>query len=536
MPVRNATVTYNEGTGYEIENPQEATVNVGTYRTYSQRLRAGQRSLLRTADDPKRVSVPTRNGTPIPAVSVGGRVPTRWAGAGSAAIRDHWVTVPRASPGAFDDGRLLVGGVATDLFVAGDFTGHVPPAWSDLDSCSPRGGTRRRWERWSIRDAHWAVETPSGPLNRVDRGIYRLQPPESETLTVEHTASLSVDHEWGIENECGPDRHGSETTWVNHTVTTSLPLRPVHSDDLSVTAFVLDRPDRPDELHYHVEGNAGLTRGGLGSVSLSAEFGRHTWHTPWAFYPVRIHDAVRVHRRNGSTIATKETDDGPSTRYPNVHRDRVEAETQVVTANGLGFVPTVESTGAGTVNRALGPAVQTAPVADPLYTHYGGTVSPVSGTSIVNATLELTARNLLGEPVESHLRRRRFRATNLTHLGDGGSIAVRLSSNGTGLRDRTLTLDGAKRRNGVTNETGWVTIQPAAPVVTAAFDGTSYRVERSTYYSPTQASIVVPAALRQPVWSVSTALSTAVGGATAVSGWLAIGWCLRWQRRRRPDR
>jgi hypothetical protein len=533
LPVRNATVSY-EDESYTIENPAEATVNVGRYVTYTSRLRAGQRALLRTADDPSQVSVATTNGTAIAEGTAGGTVPTQWADPNGAAIRHHWADVMRASPGAFDGDRLLVGESPVRLFVPGDFTGHVPSSWSTSESCGPDGRSTRRWERWSILDVNQSASMDGRQLSPVAPGIYRIRPPATNTASIEHTASIDVRHEWGVDDDCGEDRANANTVGIHHTVETSLPLEHVRSENLSVAAFVLERPDRPIEVHYHVANDRGLTRGGLGSVTFSVDGANHTWHTPWTFYPLRTYDGVALKGRNGTTMASIETGFHDDARFPTVYRDRVEAEGYVVTANDVGFVATVEAHGPGTSNRAFQQTVQTSPVAEPIYTHYGGTAPRIDEGALADA--KLTARNVLGESIETRLRHRRYRPTSFAHRIGDRAVAFRLTSNGTALSDRTVVLRGARRREAVTNETGWVRVHPVETVVGVTFAGSGYRTDRSAYYERVQATVAVPGRLQRSVWTVSTAVFTAVTAATSIGGWLAIGWYLRWQRRRRPRR
>jgi hypothetical protein len=535
LPVRNATVRYADG-AYVIENPSVATVNVGTYVNYTQRLRAGQRALLRTADDPSRVTVARTNGTPIANASAGGGVPTRWAGGGGAAIRDHWAHVTRASPGAFDGDRLIVGDGPVRLFVPGDFTGHVPSAWSRSESCGPDGRTRRRWEHWSIEDVDRTVSVDGRRATEVAPGVYRVGPPFAETIAVEHTARLRVHHEWGVDDDCGSDTQESNTSWITHTVERSVPVARIGSENLSVTAFVVDRPDQPLEVHYHVAGNRGLVSGGLGSVTLSVDEARHTWRTPWAFYPVRTHDEIVQRWRNGTTERADATSFAVDARVPTVYRDRVEPERRVVTANDLGFVPTVETEGAATSNRSLGPTVRTAQAAESLLRHYGGTISQVSKPTVDDGRVDLTARDLLGQPVQSQVSHRQFQPTSFTHRIGNRTVATRLTSDGLGLDGRTLTLQGTRRPEAETNATGWVRVRPTNPVIGVSFAGSPYRPDRAAYYAAGRSSVTVARMLNRPTWTVSRALFATVSGTTAVSGWLAIGWFLRWQRRRRPGR
>jgi hypothetical protein len=534
LPVRNATLRYASN-GYVIENPTKAMVDVGTYVNYTRRLREGQRALLGTASDPSRVSVPRAKGTPVTETSAGGSVPTRWAYPGGPAIRQHWASIMRASPGAFDGEGLLVGNRAIRLFVPGDFTGHVPSAWTQREPCGRDGGTRRRWERWSLLDAAQSAYTNGRRLPSVGPGVYRLRAPSTKTLTIEHRATIEVRHRWGVDDDCGRDRRGSRTVTINHTVRRSVPLRRVRSENLSVSVYVLERPNRRSEVHYYVDGHRGLTRGGLGSVTLSIGSANHTWHAPWAFYPVRTHDEVRVKRRNGTTVSGVDTAYRPDARYPNVYRDQVESEEHLVTANGLGFASTVESHGSSTSNRPFPARVRTGVEAESLYTHYGGTVSGVNG-SLANASIDLTARNVLGEPVGTELHRRRFRPTSFDHRIHDSIVSFRLTSDGVGLEGRAVAVRGARRNELTTNETGWVRVRPTGTVVGVSVAESDYRADRTAYYEAERTSVAVPGALQRPEWVVTDALFGAVAGATSVSGWLAIGWCLRWQRQRRPDR
>jgi hypothetical protein len=532
-PVRNATVRY-ETDGYVIENPETAMVDTGRYVNYTSRLEVGHRTLLRTAGDPSRVSIPRSNGTAIAEPTAGGQVPARWADPGGPAIRQHWARILRATPGAFDGERLLVGEGPLEVSIPGDFTGHVPSSWSERESCGPRDNTRRRWERWSIADIdHW-VRSGGGALTAVGPGVYRVETIPAHTLTIEHVASLEIRHEWGVDDDCGRDRRTASTVRVNHTVETNVSIAPVEREPLTVTAYALDRANRPNELHYHVAGNRGPTRGGLGSVTFTAGEARHSWQTPWSFYPVRTYDEVARLRENGSTATVEETSFRPDASVATVYRDRIEAEGHVVSANDLGVVPTVKAPGADTSNRALPPGVSTSPIAESLYTHYGGTAFRLRESMIANGSVELTARNLLGEPVDTRLRTRRYRATSLAHRIGDRRVWFRLTAADNGLGNRTVRLRGARRSHALTNETGWVGVRPTAAVVRVHVPRTPYRADRSAYYEPSRASVVVPAAIRGSVWTVSRAVWRAIWWVSSVAGWLSIGWLLRWHRRRRP--
>jgi hypothetical protein len=363
-------------------------------------------------------------------------------------------------------------------------------------------------------------------------------------MTAELQVDVELEKHYGVSSaRCSEwDRIRTETRSV--TLTRSVPIETVNSDDLSVDVHVYDRPG-DDVVSVEWTGQQGLAAGAAGWEYLEVQIGEKTMYVtaPWRFFSVSRTTAVEERTGSGtSEVAASHSYDG---RYPAMLRYRMSPanvsviadqpadrhiwwETTRVDENGSVAPTPLANTIVATEN-----ANRT-----PLYDQYAGTLK--STGVVTGESVSTSAVDIWGLPVTTDQQITRYEKPVLNVAIDDGTGTAEITlqeADGTPISGREVYVDGATVPMVVTDASGVATVDVDSPIVQARFDGDDWWDPHSTYYLRTQAVGVSSASVVVDAIEVVGYLNDAISNVVIFVEWLVLGiFAMFWMRymRRRP--
>ena len=566
-PVYDAEVELN-GTELEVTNPRTAMVHTAEYQTIIDRkIEIVERHLRYSELAPSEAAarstaaVPMDNGSEVFSTVDGASTSLAWRGGSHDLVRDAYVGFIDVLPGVWYRGRYVTQNVQVNTHVPWDYRVDVPSDYSESGSCTIGNNTYSltRWADYQVLDSEAAmVNVTAGNISMQQWGPGawttlnytsplsepRPLPVGTHTMTAELQIDVELEKHYGVSSaRCSEwDRIRTETRSV--TLTRSVPIETVNSDDLSVDVHVYDRPG-DDVVSVEWTGRQGLAAGAAGWEYVEVQIGEKTMYVtaPWRFFSVSQTTAVEERTESGtSEIAASHSYDG---RYPAMLRYRMSPanvsvladqpadrhiwwETTRVDENGSVAATPLPATIVATEN--------TNPT--PLYDQYAGTLK--STDVVTGESVAVSAVDIWGLPVTTDQQITRYEEPVLGVAIDDGAGTAEITlqeADGTPISGREVYVDGATVPVVVTDASGVATVDIDSPIIQARFDGDDWWDSHSTYYLRTQAVGVSSASVVVDAIEVVGYLNDAISNVVIFVEWLVLGiFAVFWMRymRRRP--
>ncbi|WP_338918486.1 hypothetical protein [Salinirubellus litoreus] len=566
-PVYDAEVELN-GSELEVTNPGTAMVHTAEYQTIVDRKIDIVEGLLRYSElAPSEAAarstsaVPTDNGREVFPTVDGASTSLVWRSGSHDLVRDAYVGFIDVTPGVWYRSRYVTQNWQVNTHVPWDYRVDVPSDHTESGSCTIGNNTYSltRWADYRLLDSEAAVvNVTAGNISMQQWGpgawtTLNYTSPLSEprplpigthTMTAELRIDVELEKHYGVSSaRCSEwDRIRTENRSV--TLTRSVPIETVNSDDLSVDVHVYDRPG-DDVVSVEWTGRQGLAAGAAGWEYVEVQVGEKTVYVtaPWRFFSVSRNTAVEERSESGtSEVAASHSYNG---RYPAMLRYRMSPanvsvladqpadrriwwETTRVVENGSVAATPLPATIVATEN--------TNPT--PLYDQYTGVLK--STGDVTGESVSASSVDVWGMPITTDQQVTRYEEPELDVVIDdaAGTAEIVLSdTDGNPVGGREIYVDGATVPVVVTNASGAATVDINSPIVQARFTGDDWWESHSTYYLRTQAVSVSSASVVVDAIEVVGYLSDAVSNVMIFVEWLVLGiFALFWMRymRRRP--
>jgi len=566
-PVYNAEVEL-VGSDLEVTNPGEAMVHTAEYQTIIDRkIEIVERHLRYSELAPSETvarstaAVPMDNGSEVFSTVDGASTSLVWRGGSHDLVRDTYVGFIDVLPGVWYRGRYVTQNVQVNTHVPWDYRVDVPSDYTESGSCTIGNNTYSltRWADYRLLDSEadvvsvtagnismqqwgpgaWTTLNYTSPLSEP-----RPLPVGTHTMTAELQVEVELEKHYGVSSaRCSEwDRIRTENRSV--TLTRSVPIETVNSDDLSVDVHVYDRPG-DDVVSVEWTGQQGLAAGAAGWEYVEVQIGEKTMYVtaPWRFFSVSRTTAVEERTGSGtSEVAASHSYDG---RYPAMLRYRMSPANVSVIADQPADRHIWWETTRVDENGSIAPT----PLANtivatenanrtPLYDQYAGTLK--STGVVTGESVSTSAVDIWGLPVTTDQQITRYEEPVLdVAIDDGtGTAEITLSeADGTPISGREVFVDGATVPVVVTDASGTATVDVDSPIVQARFDGDDWWDSHPTYYLRTQAVGVSSASVVVDAIAVVGYLNDAVSNVVIFIEWLVLGiFAVFWMRymRRRP--
>jgi len=565
-PVYGAAVELNGGV-LEVTNPGTAMVHTAEYQTITDRKRDIVEGLLRYSElapsesvARSTAAVPMDNGSEVfPAVD-GASTSLVWRGGSHDMVRDAYLGFIDVTPGVWYRTRYVTQTRQVNTYIPWDYRISVPSDYSESDSCTVNGKSYSltRWANYRLLDSQATVtDVTAGNISMQQWGpgqwtTLNYTSPLSEprplpvgTHTMTATLQIDVDLQkrYGVSSSrCGDwDRTRVETRSV--TLTRSVPIETVNSDDLSIDVHIYDRPGA-DVVSVEWEGRQGLAAGAAGWESVEVQVGEKTMYVtaPWRFFSVSRNTAVEERTESGtSEISASHSYGG---QYPAMLRYRMSPANVSVLADQPAdrriWWETTRVDENGSVAATPLPDTIVAPTntdRTPLYDQYAGTLK--STDTVTGESISVSAVDIWGFPVTTGQQVTRYEESVLNVTIDDGTGTAEITlreSDGTPISGREVYVDGATVPAVVTNASGVATVDANSPIVQARFTGDDWWDSHSTYYLQTQAVDISSASIVVDAIEVVGYLNVAVSNVMLFVEWLVLGiFAVFWMRYRRRD-
>jgi hypothetical protein len=363
-------------------------------------------------------------------------------------------------------------------------------------------------------------------------------------MTAELRIDVELEKHYGVSSaRCSEwDRIRTENRSV--TLTRSVPIETVNSDDLSVDVHVYDRPG-DDVVSVEWTGRQGLAAGAAGWEYVEVQVGEKTVYVtaPWRFFSVSRNTAVEERSESGtSEVAASHSYKG---RYPAMLRYRISPANVSVLADQPAdrriWWETTRVAESGSVAATPLPATivateNTNPT--PLYDQYAGVLK--STGDVTGESVSASSVDVWGMPVTTDQQVIRYEEPVLDVVIDdaaGTAEIILRGTDGSPIVGREVYVDGATVPVVVTNASGAATVDINSPIVQARFTGDDWWESHSTYYLRTQAVSVSSTLVVVDAIEVVGYLSDAISNVMIFVEWLVLGiFAMFWMRymRRRP--
>jgi len=566
-PVYDAEVELN-GSELEVTNPGTAMVHTAEYQTIVDRKIDIVEGLLQYSElAPSEAAarstsaVPTDNGREVFPTVDGASTSLVWRSGSHDLVRDAYVGFIDVTPGVWYRGRYVTQNWQVNTHVPWDYRVDVPSDHTESGSCTIGNNTYSltRWADYRLLDSEaevvnvtagnismqqwgpgaWTTLNDTSPLSEP-----RPLPVGTHTMTAELRIDVKLEKHYGVSSaRCSEwDRIRTETRSV--TLTRSVPIETVNSDDLSVDVHVYDRPG-DDVISVEWTGRQGLAAGAAGWEYVEVQVGDKTVYVtaPWRFFSVSRNTAVEERSESGtSEVAASHSYDG---RYPAMLRYRMSPANVSVLADQPAdrriWWETTRVAESGSVAATPLPATivateNTNPT--PLYDQYAGVLK--STGDLTGESVSASSVDVWGMPVTTNQQVTRYEESVLNVAIDdaaGTAEIVLRDTDGNPVGGREIYVDGATVPVVVTNTSGAATVDINSPIVQARFNGDDWWQSHSTYYLRTQAVSVSSASVVVDAIEVVGYLNDAISNVMIFVEWLVLGiFAVFWMRymRRRP--
>ena len=566
-PVYGAEVEVN-GSIPEVTNPETALVHSAEYQTITDRKRDIVEGLLRYSElapsesvARSTAAVPMDNGSEVFPTVDGASTSLVWRSGSHDMVRDAYLGFIDVTPGVWYRNRYVTQTRQVNTYIPWDYRISVPTDYSESDSCTINGKSYSltRWANYRLLDSQAAVvDVTAGNISMQQWGPgqwttlnYTSPLSERRPLTVgthTMTATLQIDVElqkrYGVSSSrCGDwDRTRVETRSV--TLTRSVPIETINSDDLSVDVRVYDRPG-DDVVSVEWTGAQGLAAGAAGWEHVEVQVDEKAMYVtaPWRFFSVSRNTAVEERTESGiSGIAASHSYGG---QYPAMLRYRMSTANVSVLADQPAdrhiWWETTRFDESGLVAATPLPDTIVAPEnanRTPLYYQYAGTLK--STDAVTGESISVSTVDIWGLPVTTRKQVTRYEEAVLNVTIDDGTGTAEITlqeTDGTPISGREVYVDGATVPAVVTNASGVATVDVNRPIVKARFTGDDWWEPHSTYYLRTQAVDISSASIVVEAIEVVGYLNDAVSNVMLFVEWLVLGiFAVFWMRymRRRP--
>ena len=566
-PVYDAEVELN-GSELEVTNPGTAMVHTAEYQTIVDRkidIVEGflQYSELAPSESAARSTsaVPTDNGREVFPTVDGASTSLVWRSGSHDLVRDAYVGFIDVTPGVWYRGRYVTQNWQVNTHVPWDYRVDVPSDHTESGTCTIGNNTYSltRWADYRLLDSEaqvvnvtagnismqqwgpgaWTTLNYTSPLSEP-----RPLPIGTHTMTAELRIDVELEKHYGVSSTQCSEWDRTRTVNRSVTLTRSVPLETVNSDDLSVDVHVYDRPG-DDVVSVDWTGRQGLAAGAAGWEYVEVQVGDKTVYVtaPWRFFSVSRNTAVEERSESGtSEVAASHSYKG---RYPAMLRYRMSPANVSVLADQPAdrriWWETTRVAESGSVAATPLPTTivateNTNPT--PLYDQYAGVLK--STGDVTGESVSASSVDIWGMPVTTNQQVTRYEEPELDVVIDdaAGTAEIVLSdTDDNPIGGREVYVDGATVPVVVTNASGAATVDINSPIVQARFTGDDWWESHSTYYLRTQAVSVSSASVVVDAIEVVGYLSDAISNVMIFVEWLVLGiFALFWMRymRRRP--
>ncbi|WP_187347679.1 Ig-like domain-containing protein [Haloplanus rubicundus] len=566
-PVYGAEVEVN-GSVLEVTNPGTAMVHTAEYQTITDRKRDIVEGLLRYSElapsesvARSTAAVPMDNGSEVFPTVDGASTSLVWRSGSHDMVRDAYLGFIDVTPGVWYRSRYVTQTRQVNTYIPWDYRISVPTDYSESDSCTINGKSYSltRWANYRLLDSEaTVVDVTAGNISMQQWGpgqwtTLNYTSPLSEPRplpvgTHPMTATLQIDVElqkrYGVSSSRCGDWDWTRVETRSVTLTRSVPIETINSDDLSVDVHVYDRPG-DDVVSVEWTGEQGLAAGAAGWEHVEVQVGEKTMYVtaPWRFFSVSRNTAVEERTESGtSEVAASHSYGG---QYPAMLRYRMSPANVSVLADQPAdrhiWWETTRVDEAGSVEATLLPDTIVAPEnanRTPLYDQYAGTMK--STDAVTGESISVSAVDIWGFPVTTRKQVTRYEESVLNVTIDDGTGTAEITlheADGTPISGREVYVDGATVPAVVTNASGVATVDINRPIVQARFTGDDWWEPHSTYYLRTQAVDVSSASIVVDAIEVVGYLNDAVSNVVLFVEWLVLGiFAVFWMRymRRRP--
>jgi hypothetical protein len=566
-PVHGARVDRTTD-GLSVTNPETALVHTADYYAVIDRKRDIIASLLRYSETApngtvarETAIVPMDEGREVFPTTAGGTMTPAWTNGSHEVIRDAYVGVLDVTPGAWYRGRYVTPAAQVNAHVPWDYRIQPPANYSANTTCTVGSvdHTATRWAEYRVIDSNASVRNvTAGPIAMQQWGpgawtTLNFTSPLSEprplpvgahTLSADLRVDVEVEARWGVTSAACPSWARTETVTRSLTVTRSVPIETVDSENLTVDVHVYDRPGE-DVVAVNWTGRQGLAAGAAAWEVVEIQVGGKTLYVtaPWRFFSVARNTHVETRRANG-TVEVPASHSINGTYPALLHYRMSPATVQVVTEQAadrrVWWEPT-ETVANGSIEATPLPATVVAPAnaePSPLYDRYAGVLQSPAVTTGENVSAQ--AVDVWGLPVTTNATVTRYErpVLILTTFDDTRLARVILQSgDGVPLRGREIHLEGADVPSVRTDDEGTATVGVTGPVIQARFAGDDWRTDRPRYFLPAQSAAVSSVTAVVGPIEVVGYLSDAVSNVLLFVEWVALGlFALVWLRyvRTRP--
>jgi hypothetical protein len=372
----------------------------------------------------------------------------------------------------------------------------------------------------------------------------RPLPVGNHTMTAELRIDVVLEQRYGVTSVDCASWTRTETLVRSLTVTRSVPIEAVDSENLTVDVHVYDRPGE-DVVAVSWDGQQGLAAGAAGWETVEVQVGEKTMSVtaPWRFFSVSRNTHVEE-RSDGATseTAASHSIDG---EYPALLRYRMSPATVEMVADKTAdrhvwWEPT-DVVANGSIAATPLPATIVAPAnheRSPLYDRYAGVLKSTDVRT--GESVSATTGDVWGDTVATNLTVTRYERPVLAVLAVEESRAARIlfqTSDGAPIGGRQIYLEGADVPVVTTDELGSATVLLASPILRAHFRGDDWREAHETYYLPARSIGVWNAAPVVGAIEVMDYLTDAISMVVLFAEWVVLGvFAVIWRRymRQRP--
>ncbi len=566
-PVYDAEVELN-GSELEVTNPETAMVHTAEYQTIIDRKIDIIEGLLRYSElapsEPaarSTAAVPTDNGREVFPTVDGASTSLVWRSGSHDLVRDAYVGFIDVTPGVWYQGRYVTQNRQVNTHVPWDYRVDVPSDYTESGSCTIGNNTYSltRWADYRLLDSEAEVVNVTagdismhrwGPgawttLNYTSpRSQPRPLPVGTHTMTAELRIDVELEKHYGVSSARCSEWDRVRTMDRSVTLTRSVPIETVNSDDLLIDVHVYDRPS-DDIVSVEWTGRQGLAAGAAGWEYVDVQVGEKKVYVtaPWRFFSVSRNTAVEERSESGTLeVAASHSYKG---QYPAMLRYRMSpADVSILADQSADRRVWWETTRVGENGSvAATPLPDTIVGAEstnptPLYDQYAGVLKStgdVTGESVSASTVDVW-----GMPVTTDQQVTRYEEPVLNvAIADGaGTAEITLQeADGSPISGREIYVDGATVPVVITDASGVATVAVDSPIVQARFDGDDWWDSHSTYYLRTQAVGVSSASVVVDAIEVVSYLNDAISNVVIFVEWLVLGvFAMFWVRymRRRP--
>jgi hypothetical protein len=506
-------------------------------------------------------------------------------------IGDHWGGIARITPGAFYNGSFMVRDGPTQVYAPSDYRIGVPPDTIEtyVDSSGNETVSATIYETWEVAnlstDKSVRIGTAEGEPNETS-GVYDFENVSGETVEMESTVSIKLEHTYGIscsESSDGEDSEDSESgtgscesalpedvdvpeeldsssrevvenVTITHTVTQSHPLLTHDPEELSVEVFVLNKSI--NEMYVTIDGEQTMESQAISTITVENNGRNFTLQSPWRFYPIALHRGMNTtngakavqyntsfaaNASAGIPEARESTDEERPSPAEIINSGETSTEIRRIEGEEVPnmYRDYAEPEGWAVQNRSLeilainknttqnvsNEALPESVVRNDAETPLYDTWGGFA-TNVSDENLSetnATAVDIFGQPIEAEVTERNYEETDIELDVTNDTVDIRLLAGGEPVAGEEVRVYGAEEEVVTTDGDGYATVTAERYVVRATYEGTDYQEEVDTYYESSSKSIAVPFYFAKPVYSVDEYLGIMINNVTLVIEWVGLG-------------